>query len=364
MDEEPSTRLGPSGRVRTAVLLLVLGIVLFLTYQTFRFFLLTFVMAAPIALLMAPTHERLAARLGHRWSLAALLLVAMTIGIIVIPLTGALVLLGGQAASFISWLGPQLQPENIQHFFDVTLPDKVPWLAAAWHTWKPYIVPAASNLLGQITGVANVLVQRLASGVGSMVFDFLLFFLFLFFLLRDGRSLIELLRSLSPLSPSQEARAADHLVATTRGTLLGVVVVPVAQGAVAALGYWIFGVPNPLLWGGVTIFAALIPLLGAPLVWLPMCVYVYLTGALWQAITLVVYGTVVISGIDNVLKPLLLSGAARVHPVLGFLAVIGGTLAFGPIGLLMGPIVLSLATSALDIYRDELLVAGRGQDRK
>jgi predicted PurR-regulated permease PerM len=359
MDEEPGTRPRPSGPVRTAVLLLALGIVLFLTYQTFRFFLMAFVMAAPIALLMAPAQERLSARLGRRWSLAALLLVAMTIGIIVIPLTGALVLLGTQAASFISWLGPQLRPDRIQRFFDVTLPVKVPWLAAAWDTWKPYIVPAASNLLGQITGVANVLVQRLASGVGAMVSEFLLFFLFLFFLLRDGRSLIELLRSLSPLSSGQEARVAEHLVATTRGTLLGVVVVPVAQGAVAALGYLIFGVPNPLLWGGVTIFAALIPLLGAPLVWLPMCFYVYLTGALWQAIALLVYGTVVISGIDNVLKPMLLSGAARVHPVLGFLAVIGGTLAFGPIGLLMGPIVLSLAISALAIYRDEFLGAGR-----
>lgn len=335
--------------------MLALGIVLFLTYLTFRYFLLTFVMAAPIALLMSPTQKRLSARLGHRWSLAALLLVALTIALIVIPLTGALALLGTQAVSFVSWLSPQLDPANIQHFFDVTLPVKVPWLADAWDTWKPYLVPAASNLLGQVTGVANVLIRRLASGVGAMVFEFGLFFLFLFFLLRDGRSLIELLRSLSPLSPEQEARVVEHLVATTSGTLLGVVVVPVAQGALAALGFWIFGVPNPLLWGAITIFAALIPLLGAPLVWIPMCVYVYLTGALWQAIALLVYGAVVISGIDNVLKPMFLSGAARVHPVLGFLAVIGGTLAFGPVGLLMGPIVLSLAISALDIYRAEFL---------
>ncbi|MGE5180172.1 MAG: AI-2E family transporter [Bacteroidota bacterium] len=355
MDDEPGTWRGPVGPVRTAVLLLVLGIVLFLTYETFRFCLLTSVMAAPVAVLLGPVQSRLTARMGHRRSFAAGLLVVLTASLVVVPLTGGLALVGSQAMNFFSWLGPRLGPGSVQHFFDVTLPAKAPRLGAAWDTWKPYLVPTTSSLLAQVAGGANFLIQRLASGVGTMVFEFLLFLLFLFFMLRDGRSLIGLLRSLSPLSTGQEARVVDHLVATTRGTLLGVLVVPLVQGGLATLGYWMFGVPNALLWGAITVFGCLIPLLGAPVVWIPMCVYVYLNGALWHAIALLIYGVVVISGIDNVIKPVLLAGAARVHPLFGFLAVVGGTLTFGPVGILMGPIVLSLAISALDIYRTEFL---------
>ncbi|HEU5311334.1 MAG TPA: AI-2E family transporter, partial [Candidatus Eisenbacteria bacterium] len=183
-----------------------------------------------------------------------------------------------------------------------------------------------------------------------------IFFLFLFFFLRDGRTILALMRSLSPLSQEHEARVIEHLRATSRGAILGVVVVPLAQGAAAMLGYWALGVPNALLWGSVTVLACLIPLLGAPIVWVPISIFLFFTGPAWKAIVLFVYGTAVISSLDNILKPMLLSGAARVHPLLGFLSVIGGTLAFGPAELWVGPIVLSLAISALHIYRTDFLV--------
>jgi predicted PurR-regulated permease PerM len=162
-----------------------------------------------------------------------------------------------------------------------------------------------------------------------------------------------LLRSLSPLSPEQETRVIEHLAATTKGALLGILVVPIAQGALATIGYWLFGVPNALLWGAITVIACLIPLLGAPVAWIPITIFVFFTGPAWKGIALLAYGTFVISGIDNILKPMLLSGTARVHPLPGFLCVVGGTLAFGPAGLLVGPVVLSLAISALYIYRTE-----------
>ncbi|HEU4940483.1 MAG TPA: AI-2E family transporter, partial [Candidatus Eisenbacteria bacterium] len=255
--------------------------------------------------------------------------------------------------TFFSWVGPQLEPDRVQHFLRVTLPQRVPWFGAAWDALDPYLAPAVSNLLGQLSAWVQFLIQKLATGVGSFAIELFIFFLFLFFMLRDGRAFLSLVRSLSPLSPEQEARVIEHLAATTKGALLGILVVPIAQGALATIGYWLFGVPNALLWGAITVIACLIPLLGAPVVWIPITLFVFFTEPAWKGIALLVYGTFVISGVDNILKPMLLSGTARVHPLPGFLCVVGGTLAFGPAGLLVGPVVLSLAISALYIYRTE-----------
>ena len=317
------------------MLLVTLGAVLYLAWEVFRFFILMFATAAPVAILMNPTQERLTGGLGNRRSLAAAILVIWSLLIVAIPFTAVLTLLGGQAVNFFSWLGPQLEPDKVQTFLRDTLPSKIPWFGPAWDTLEPYVAPTAASLLSQISGAVQVLLQRLATGLGATVVEISFFFLFLFFFLRDGRAILALLRSLSPLSSEQESRVIEHLIATSRGALLGVLVVPLAQGASAMLGYWIFGVPNALLWGSITVLACLIPLLGAPIVWVPIGIFLFFSGPSWKAIGLLVYGAAVISSIDNVLKPMLLSGAARVHPLLGFLSVIGGTLAFGPAGLLV-----------------------------
>jgi predicted PurR-regulated permease PerM len=355
-EEKPHAWPGPAGGVRTAVLLAVLAVVLYLTWEVFRPFVLMFATAAPVAMLMTPTQERLAAGLGNRRSLAAAVLVLWALLIVAIPFTAILTLLAGQAVNFFSWLGPQLEPAKVQRLLSDTLPEKIPWFGPLWETLEPYVAPTAASLLAQISRAVQLLLQRLATGIGATVVEISLFFIFLFFFLRDGRMILALMRSLSPLSQEQEHRVIGHLKATSRGAILGVVVVPLAQGAVAMLGYWFFGVPNALLWGSVTVIACLIPLLGAPIVWVPISIFLFFTGPAWKAIALFVYGAAVISSIDNILKPMLLSGAARVHPLLGFLSVIGGTLAFGPAGLLVGPVILSLAISALHIYRSDFLV--------
>jgi predicted PurR-regulated permease PerM len=349
---------GLAGPMRVAVLLLTLLLAMLLTFTVFYRFLMIFAVAAPVAVLLAPTHDRLTA-VTRRRGTAAAILVLWTVSLIAIPLAATLTLLGSQALAFFSWLAPQLAPEKVQVFFHETLPAKVPGFGAAWDSIEPYLAPIASSVLTQLSAGVNVLIQRAASGFGSMLMEMFLFFLFLFFLLRDGPSLITLLRSISPLSPTQESRVIDHLVATVRGALLGVLVVPLAQGGLALLGYLIFGIPNAVLWGGLTAVASMIPLAGAPLAWFPVCIYLFFTAPAWKGIVLFVYGVVVISGIDNIIKPALLSGAAKIHPLLGFLAVLGGTLAFGPPGLLVGPIVLSLAMSAAYIYQTEFGPASR-----
>jgi predicted PurR-regulated permease PerM len=131
--------------------------------------------------------------------------------------------------------------------------------------------------------------------------------------------------------------------------------VPIAQGIVAFFGFWMFGVPSPLLWSLMVVFAALIPILGSPLAWVPAALFLFYEGETGRAIGLLIYGVVLISGTDNVVKPLILKGAAQIHMLLAFLSILGGVFAFGAKGLIVGPVVLSLVLSAYRIYRYDVL---------
>jgi len=131
--------------------------------------------------------------------------------------------------------------------------------------------------------------------------------------------------------------------------------VPLSQGLLAFIGFWLFGVPSVVLWSVMVVFAAMIPLLGSPLAWVPACVYLMVTGATWRSLGLLLYGVTLISTIDNILKPMLLRDTAQIHPLPGFLSIVGGIFAFGPLGFLIGPVILSLVLSALRIYRLEIL---------
>jgi predicted PurR-regulated permease PerM len=280
--------------------------------------------------------------------------------VILIPILTSLFLLARQTALFLDWirLQPLVGPEEMRSFWE-ELPRRYPGLKSWIAFLQAQVTPILSGGIAQLAGGANGLLQNVLGRVTHAAIDLGLFLLMLFFLLRDGGRLKKELRPISPFSEEQEHQIFDHLERTIKGALQAVVVVPVIQGILAMIGFVMFGVPSPLVWGTAVILAATVPLAGSPLAWMPACVYLFLNGATAPAIGLVVYCTVVVSGSDNVVKPLLLRGSARIHPLLGFLSIIGGVLAFGVFGFLIGPVVLSLVLSAIRIYRlDVLRVVG------
>jgi predicted PurR-regulated permease PerM len=204
-------------------------------------------------------------------------------------------------------------------------------------------------------GVANNVAQAMLGGLTAALSDLLVFILMLFFLLRDGGRLREEISRISPLSGAQEQEIFDRLEKTVKGVVQAMVLVPVLQGLVALPGFALCGVPSPVLWSVMVVLAAFVPVLGSPLAWVPAVLYLYLHGSTLQWVSMLLYGLVLISGIDNVVKPLLLREAASLHPMLGFLAILGGLLSFGPLGLLVGPVILSLVLSAIRIYRMDIL---------
>ncbi len=337
-------------------LLIALVVISILAFFVFKPFLLVFSVAACVALLLAPIQRRLTRVFRGRKGVASMTIVLVTTVVLLVPVLTSVFLLTQQASLFLRWVTthPVVGPSQLQSFWE-QLPQRYPTLEEWIAYVQAQVTPAVAGGVSQLATGTNALLQGVLSRVTRAAIDLGLFLLMLFFLLRDGGRLKEELRPISPFSAEQESQIFEHLERTILGALQAVVVVPVAQGILAGIGFMIFGVPSPLLWGTAVILAATVPLVGSPLGWVPACVYLFLQGQLGPALGLTVYCTVVVSGSDNVVKPLLLRGAARIHPLLGFLSIIGGVLAFGVFGFLIGPVILSLVLSAIRIYRLDIL---------
>lgn len=341
-------------------LLVALASILLLAFWVFRPFVLVFAVASCVALLLAPLQKRLAALLGMRPTLAAATLVLFTTVLILLPVLTSLFVLVQQASLFLDWLRlqPVLGPEAMQRTW-LELPQRYPGLRT-WIVWlQAQFAPALEGGLAQLAGGASGLLQGILGRLTHAAFDLGVFLLMLFFLLRDGGRLRAALRPVSPFSEEQERLIFEHLESTVKGALQAVIVVPVVQGVLAGVGFMAFGVPSPFVWGTAVILAATVPIAGSPLGWLPAVGYLFFRGETSAALGLALYCLVVVSGSDNVIKPLLLRGTARIHPLLGFLSIIGGVLAFGVFGFLIGPVALSLVLSAIRIYHLDVLRARR-----
>lgn len=333
-----------------------LGLTLVLFWVVFHYFILTFAVAISVALLMAPAHAGLTRKLNGRRGLAAAILVLLATIMILVPVLSYGTLITRQAIGFFEWLRPQLEPEALERFWQQKLPADYPLLAS----WIKKAsggtgMPAISTILPRVAAEANHYLQVVLAGLATAVIDATLFLMMLFFLLRDSDDLRDVFRGVSPLTRGQETEAMHHLTRTVKGVLQSMIIVPLAQGTVAFFGFWALGVPAPLLWSAMVVFASLIPLIGSPLAWVPAAAYLFLAVSPTRGLVMFLYGTFVICMVDNVVKPIILKGAAQIHTMLGFLSILGGLYAFGPKGLIVGPVVLSLVLSAYRIYRYDVL---------
>ena len=335
-----------------AVCLLLVTVLAFLV---FRYFFLTFTVAASVALMLAPAQRRLTHGLGGRGGVAASLLVLACVVAILLPLVVFIVILTQQATAAFEWVRPHLEPAAFEKLWRETLPARYPFLMAWLRDSSGAAMPAAAEALSRLTNAVNDFLQLAVVQFITGLMDMIVFTMLLFFLLRDGPQLRDVLRGISPLTRGQETEILVHLSKTVKGVMQSMVIVPVAQGIVALIGFWVFGMPSPVLMSVFIFFSAMIQLIGTPLVWIPAGLYLFFWASPATGIGMLLYGALVISTMDNIIKPIILKGAAQIHPMLAFLSVLGGLYAFGAKGIIAGPVVLSLVLSAYRIYRYDIL---------
>jgi len=305
--------------------------------------------------LLAPLNLRLTQRLGGRVRLASSITTLLTVVLFMVPLAITAGAVGAQAAQLLRLLEGRVPGRGDATDFDL---GKIPWLAdtLAWIELntdvtilqlQEWLAEGLQRLLQLVMSSGGTFVM---GALGTTV-SFVMMLFVLFFVLRDGPAMAQQVVSLLPIEGQRRTLLQRHLTDMTRAVFLGLGLTAVAQGVLLGVGFWIAGLPSPLVFGVLGVILALVPMVGPALLWIPGAIWLAARGESGYAIFLTLWGSIVVGLVDNLLRPLLISGRAEVPTLAVFVGVIGGLAAFGFIGLFLGPIVLGLLIA---LFRFEL----------
>lgn len=217
----------------------------------------------------------------------------------------------------------------------------------------PSVTLEASSYMRQAAGWFVAHIGAIFAETASTVFLIFIAIIAVFYFFRDGEQCVRYLVSLSPLPDSEDEHILSRLARSVRSVVLGTLVVALIQGVLTAIGFTIFGIGQPALWGSVAAVGSLIPSVGTLVVFVPVIAFLILSGSYGAAIGLAIWGTLAVGMIDNLLGPYLMSRGVSLHPFLVLLTVLGGIAVFGPVGFVLGPVVLSLFAVLLELYSKE-----------
>lgn len=195
----------------------------------------------------------------------------------------------------------------------------------------------------------------IVSSVFNMVTGIVLIFVSLFFFLRDGAKFKKILISLSPLDNKYDEQIFTQIKLTVVTIVKSVLLIAIIQGLLAGIGMWIFGVPNPTLWGTVSAVASLVPGLGTAIVFIPAFIYMLIVGNTAFAIGLLLWGLLIVGLVDNFLGPYLYSRGGEINPLIMLFSVLGGISLFGPIGFIFGPVIVAFFFTLIELYQTIIL---------
>lgn len=339
----PDRRLAPTALA--VVIVLGVAVCAFMA----RPFLGALVWSTTLAVLFAPLDMAISRRLGSR-SLSALTTVIVTACIVVVPAILVAGTLLNEAVRSAALVMPMFDAEGWTHFMGehrwlapalgwihdkVDLPDVMRTATSALATWS------GSVLRTSFSGVANLLLT----------------FYFLFYLLRDQENIADAARHHLPLSEAEFSQVTRRVTDTIFATVLGTVAVAALQGGLGGLMFWWLGLPAPVFWGVLMALLAIVPFLGAFVIWAPAAAFLALSGAYSSAIVLAIWGTLVVGLVDNVVYPILVGNKLRMHTMLSFIAVVGGLVFMGAPGVVLGPLLLAVTLTLLQIWRDRAAAA-------
>ena len=293
--------------------------------------------AATLAAALAPVQTKFRKRFSSR-STASLLTLLLFIAAVVVPAIFTALFVSGEVRQIITG-------------------------ASADFAWLDFFVArfgfTGADIRAQLESLVmtngRTLLQTAANvavGIGGGIVSIFLTLFALYFFLRDGHFWLRGIGRWAPLETAQKARLADVASQTIFANVYGVFAVALAQGLLALIGFWLAGVPSPVLWAVVTAFFSLIPILGSGVVWVPAVVFLFAKGQNGAAVFLLAWSAGLVAWADNIVRPYVISGAVQISPVLILFSLLGGVQAFGVIGLFVGPVVVALTGAVFRILQE------------
>lgn len=339
------------------IALTVLALVL--CYFIARPFVTSIAWATALAVVCTPLHRQLERRV--RWKGLAAACSVSVIALFLIVLAGLMIprIVAEAYAGFL-----ELRARIESDTWNGTL-DRHSWIRPAWG-W----LEARIDLRDVVERAALFLASAGSLAVRwslQATIEVVLIFFFLFYFLRDRERLLAGLQSLLPTSHAESTRIFEVAEATIFATAYGAVLIGIVQGFLGGLMFWWLGISAPWFWAIIMGILSIVPLVGAPLVWIPAAVLLLLDGQWQHAIGLAVWGALVVGLADNLLHPIVVARYLRLHTVLLVVSMVGGLFVFGPSGFFVGPVLLAVTMTMLEIWRDRAeaaTTANRAHDER
>ncbi|NQU78143.1 AI-2E family transporter [Candidatus Woesearchaeota archaeon] len=350
-------------KVSTYLFMLFFFIVLVLAVLIIKPFIATLLVSVIVAYALYPIYNYFC-KITNRKSFSAVVLIILALLIASIPIVIVIGTIGQE--SYDIYLKTKDVFVSVGSLSDYCS-DPVGVICSVYNSFQDFSTMNELNLGLHFTRAFDALSTSFAAGVSNFIINipgmFLQIFIALFtiyYMFIDGPKMLAALRNALPMSDKDKDRIISHFNDIIYATIYGAIVLALMQGAVAAIGFFIFGVSSPLMLGLLTVLASFIPFLGAALVWLPVSLSMLITGIvandsslMLKAGGLVLYGTLLISTIDNFLRPKIVGDKAKIHPLIVLLGAFGGLAMFGFVGIMIGPLLLTLFIASLRIYEEE-----------
>ncbi len=344
-----------NGKRRTIIFLSVLTVValalsIFITWN----FLRPFAFAIILAVVFFPLHERVLRFTKGRNGLGSLLSTVTVILVFGLPAFLIATIGANEAFTAAHYLSKRSAEEGGFTLFVTNLLSGPLDHVARWIDLSKFDVHAIISSNVQKISLGMV-------GFGAAVFgnlarfmvDALITFVILFFLFREGKDWALRLGKLMPISDAQVARLYQNISDTIIANVYGILTVGAVQGVLTGIAMKIVGMPSTMLLGLGAGFASIIPVVGSSIVWGPVAIYLFVQGATWKAVFVLLWGTLVVSSIDNVIRPWVVGGRVELHPMVLLFFILGGVEAFGFIGLFLGPVVASVLAALFSMLKEE-----------
>jgi predicted PurR-regulated permease PerM len=326
------------------------GSVILIGWLVFRIvepFLVEIGWAVVLAIVVGPARVWLEPRLGRTRTAMALTAAVVVVLVIPVLLVGSTVISEGRPA--VAYLEAQLRDEG----------GAAAWFHKGWEWARQRIsfLPPEEEVIARITASVGLVAEFLSrqaggllKGVASFLFSLVITLAALFFLLRDASLFLEALRRVLPFGAEQNERLLVITRELVSASVTATLAIAVAQGVIGGVTFALLGVQGAVLWGVIMGILALLPVVGATLVWIPAAVWLFLSGSPVKGIVLALVGALILGNVDNVARPLLLSGKAQMNTLVLIISLMGGVSAFGFIGIVLGPLLAALLTALVESY--------------
>ena len=348
-------RRGPA----TLFLAGVTAVALYLCYLLVRPYATPILFASVIAIIFYPLHRRIQ-QIVRRRNVSAAISTAATLILTVVPLTFLLVAISRELSElYQSLVTKSADSGGVLAYSLHGVEQIVRWAANRLGVPAPdlhdILARRLENASAQIVGIGASLVRNAFSFAAGLVIAVVI----LFFLYRDGEKSVAAIMATLPLPDDRMAELRTRVTSTVVANFYGGVAVGALQGTLTGLTFWALGMDSPVLWGVVTGFLSLVPVVGSGLVWGPAAIVLALTGHLGKAAILAAVGMAVIGTVDNIVRPLIIHRSVRLHTVFVLFALLGGVQLFGVLGLFVGPVILSVTAALVTMLHEDL--AGKKQ---